>query len=171
MPRSRADLLGTERNINLPIRLHIASGESIARSSLSCLSGSSGRVVLEYGCLAHGDYLCLFLDEAYEFVLLLAVMFLVIVAGVLLSLAISIPVLIFISPFRYGRNIPTSPGFPSKFKEPIKEPPSVQIVVLGDIGRSPRMQYHALSFAKHGGIVSIIGHAGTVFTGFIASPF
>ncbi|KAG5302340.1 beta-1,4-mannosyltransferase [Histoplasma ohiense] len=88
-------------------------------------------------------------------------MFLVIVAGVLLSLAISIPVLIFISPSRYGRNIHTSPGFPSKFKEPILEPPSVQIVVLGDIGRSPRMQYHALSFAKHGGIVSIIGHAGS----------
>jgi beta-1,4-mannosyltransferase len=37
---------------------------------------------------------------------------------------------------------------------------SVQIVVLGDIGRSPRMQYHALSLAKHGALVSIIGYAG-----------
>jgi len=35
---------------------------------------------------------------------------------------------------------------------------SVQIVVLGDIGRSPRMQYHALSVAKHGGTVSFIGY-------------
>ncbi|OQE43377.1 hypothetical protein PENCOP_c003G03508 [Penicillium coprophilum] len=34
----------------------------------------------------------------------------------------------------------------------------VQILVLGDIGRSPRMQYHALSIAKHGGEVIIIGY-------------
>ncbi|KXT02059.1 hypothetical protein AC578_6684 [Pseudocercospora eumusae] len=37
---------------------------------------------------------------------------------------------------------------------------SVQVVVLGDIGRSPRMQYHALSIAQHGGIVDIIGYTG-----------
>ena len=37
---------------------------------------------------------------------------------------------------------------------------SVQVVVLGDIGRSPRMQYHALSLAKHGGRVQVIGHLG-----------
>lgn len=35
---------------------------------------------------------------------------------------------------------------------------SVQIVVLGDIGRSPRMQYHALSIAKHGGRVDLVGY-------------
>ena len=34
----------------------------------------------------------------------------------------------------------------------------VQIVVLGDIGRSPRMQYHALSVAKHGGHAELIGY-------------
>jgi beta-1,4-mannosyltransferase len=38
---------------------------------------------------------------------------------------------------------------------------TVQIVVLGDIGRSPRMQYHALSIAKHGGRVFLIGYQGT----------
>lgn len=38
---------------------------------------------------------------------------------------------------------------------------SVQVVVLGDIGRSPRMQYHALSIASHGGTVDIIGYAGS----------
>lgn len=38
--------------------------------------------------------------------------------------------------------------------------PSVQILVLGDIGRSPRMQYHALSIARHGGQVVIIGYKG-----------
>lgn len=37
---------------------------------------------------------------------------------------------------------------------------SVQIVVLGDIGRSPRMQYHALSITKHGGKVRLVGYVG-----------
>ncbi|KAI9661268.1 MAG: mannosyltransferase [Bathelium mastoideum] len=35
---------------------------------------------------------------------------------------------------------------------------SVQVVVLGDIGRSPRMQYHALSIAKAGGHVNLVGY-------------
>lgn len=37
---------------------------------------------------------------------------------------------------------------------------SVQVLVLGDVGRSPRMQYHALSIAKHGGSVQLIGYHG-----------
>lgn len=41
-----------------------------------------------------------------------------------------------------------------------KQGRTVQIVVLGDIGRSPRMQYHALSIAKHGGRVFLIGYKG-----------
>ncbi len=36
----------------------------------------------------------------------------------------------------------------------------VQIVVLGDIGRSPRMQYHAISLAKQGAPVDLIGYQG-----------
>lgn len=41
----------------------------------------------------------------------------------------------------------------------------IQILVLGDIGRSPRMQYHALSIAKHGGHVDLIGyHGGDQYT-------
>ncbi len=35
---------------------------------------------------------------------------------------------------------------------------SVQVVVLGDLGRSPRMQYHALSIANHGASVDFIGY-------------
>ncbi|KAH0541474.1 hypothetical protein FGG08_004084 [Glutinoglossum americanum] len=35
---------------------------------------------------------------------------------------------------------------------------SVQVLVLGDIGRSPRMQYHAISIAKNGGRVALIGY-------------
>ncbi|KAF3389192.1 Chitobiosyldiphosphodolichol beta-mannosyltransferase [Penicillium rolfsii] len=42
-----------------------------------------------------------------------------------------------------------------------KEKPTVQILVLGDIGRSPRMQYHALSIARKGGKVVIIGYKET----------
>nr|XP_045017625.1 chitobiosyldiphosphodolichol beta-mannosyltransferase isoform X1 [Jaculus jaculus] len=33
----------------------------------------------------------------------------------------------------------------------------VLVVVLGDVGRSPRMQYHALSLAKHGFAVTLLG--------------
>lgn len=36
----------------------------------------------------------------------------------------------------------------------------VQILVLGDIARSPRMQYHTTSIAKHGGYVQLIGYCG-----------
>lgn len=35
---------------------------------------------------------------------------------------------------------------------------SIQVVVLGDIGRSPRMQYHAMSLAQHGSRVFLIGY-------------
>ncbi|XP_045214985.2 chitobiosyldiphosphodolichol beta-mannosyltransferase-like [Mercenaria mercenaria] len=38
---------------------------------------------------------------------------------------------------------------------------SVCIVVLGDIGRSPRMQYHAMSFLKCGFDVDIVGYGGS----------
>lgn len=39
---------------------------------------------------------------------------------------------------------------------------NVCIIVLGDLGRSPRMQYHALSFAKEGFTVDIIGYPGSL---------
>lgn len=35
---------------------------------------------------------------------------------------------------------------------------TIQVVVLGDIGRSPRMQYHALSIASNGGRVELVGY-------------
>ena len=37
---------------------------------------------------------------------------------------------------------------------------SICIVVLGDVGRSPRMQYHALSFIRTGFSVELIGYRG-----------
>ena len=35
---------------------------------------------------------------------------------------------------------------------------TVVVLVLGDIGRSPRMQYHAVSIAAHGGRVDLVGY-------------
>ena len=37
----------------------------------------------------------------------------------------------------------------------------VGVVVLGDLGRSPRMQYHVQSLASHGYSVDFIGYQGT----------
>ena len=34
------------------------------------------------------------------------------------------------------------------------------VVVAGDVGRSPRMQYHALSLAEDGRAVTLVGYAG-----------
>ena len=39
----------------------------------------------------------------------------------------------------------------------------VTVVVLGDIGRSPRMQYHSLSLSKHGFKVKFVGYSGLQF--------
>ena len=47
----------------------------------------------------------------------------------------------------------------------------VQVLVLGDIGRSPRMQYHALSVAKHGAHVDLIGYRESdIHPGILAKP-
>ena len=47
----------------------------------------------------------------------------------------------------------------------------VQILVLGDIGRSPRMQYHALSIAKHGASVDLVGYVDSdIHPRIIANP-
>ncbi|XP_046603493.1 chitobiosyldiphosphodolichol beta-mannosyltransferase-like [Neodiprion virginianus] len=42
-----------------------------------------------------------------------------------------------------------------------KKTKNVCVVVLGDVGRSPRMQNHALSFAKEGYEVDVVGYAGS----------
>lgn len=51
--------------------------------------------------------------------------------------------------------------WPKRYTKTAKSKVSAQVLVLGDIGRSPRMQYHALSIAKHGGSVELIGYNGT----------
>lgn len=37
----------------------------------------------------------------------------------------------------------------------------ISVVVLGDIGRSPRMQYHSISLANSGFDVDLIGYSGS----------
>jgi len=39
-------------------------------------------------------------------------------------------------------------------------PLALTVVVLGDIGRSPRMQFHALSWVRKGQAVAIVGLEG-----------
>ena len=38
----------------------------------------------------------------------------------------------------------------------------IVVLVLGDLGRSPRMQYHANSLLKQGHTVSFVGYDGEV---------
>ncbi|KRZ42514.1 Chitobiosyldiphosphodolichol beta-mannosyltransferase, partial [Trichinella pseudospiralis] len=45
----------------------------------------------------------------------------------------------------------------------------VALVVLGDIGRSPRMEYHSLLFAKHNFHVNLVGYAGSLVMNEISS--
>jgi beta-1,4-mannosyltransferase len=71
-------------------------------------------------------------------------------------LSSAITVLILLLPSQYEPEQTKS----SESKNQEKPKTRVQILVLGDIGRSPRMQYHALSLAKQGGEVVIIGYKG-----------
>ena len=47
-------------------------------------------------------------------------------------------------------------------REKIQSRNRTHILVLGDIGRSPRMQNHALSVAMHAVAVDLIGYVGIV---------
>ncbi|KAK7512731.1 putative beta-1,4-mannosyltransferase [Phyllosticta citriasiana] len=47
---------------------------------------------------------------------------------------------------------------PTRYSAAKNDTKRIQIVVLGDIGRSPRMQYHAMSLARLGYAVDIIGY-------------
>ncbi|MCJ1249288.1 mannosyltransferase [Trapelia coarctata] len=72
----------------------------------------------------------------------------VLVALVLLIFSTALLILIvYFLPSSYNEKDESSAG-PSRY----------QILVLGDIGRSPRMQYHAISMGKYGGPVDLIGY-------------
>ncbi|KAL8709460.1 MAG: hypothetical protein Q9220_005843 [cf. Caloplaca sp. 1 TL-2023] len=60
-------------------------------------------------------------------------------------------------------SLPSARGADKRFlRDPSEDGLRVQVVVLGDIGRSPRIQYHAISISKHGGFVDLIGYAGNM---------
>lgn len=61
---------------------------------------------------------------------------------VLVALSVSLPVLLLIAWKRWRRG---------------RTARHVVVVVLGDVGRSPRMQYHALSLAKRDFSVTLLG--------------
>ena len=46
---------------------------------------------------------------------------------------------------------------------------SVAVLVLGDVGQSPRMMYHSQSFAQHDFETFIIGYRGKVHNGSFCS--
>jgi beta-1,4-mannosyltransferase len=75
---------------------------------------------------------------------------------IVFCLSSALTVLILLLPSQYQ----PEQGSPPRTNDTKKRKACVQILVLGDIGRSPRMQYHALSIAKHGGEVVIIGYNG-----------
>ncbi len=79
----------------------------------------------------------------------------------LLTLAVlastSFTIFLLMLPTRYVRHSPPKVVVDGSVIEPKI---SVQVLVLGDIGRSPRMQYHAQSIAKHGGRVEVVGYQG-----------
>ncbi|KAG8422498.1 mannosyltransferase [Metarhizium acridum] len=53
-------------------------------------------------------------------------------------------------------------SIPTRYKAAQRsEDDHIQILVLGDIGRSPRMQYHAISVAKHGRKIDIVAYKET----------
>lgn len=80
---------------------------------------------------------------------LYAVIAIVFTSGLVFLLAFKL----FLSPSKYV-------GPPAGSAGPGGKQVSVHVLVLGDIGRSPRMTYHALSIAKHGGKVNLIGYLG-----------
>src|SRR5277367_5126341 len=72
-------------------------------------------------------------------------------------------VLLLCAPSRYMRHSPPRSVGTSEDASTHEPKISVQVLVLGDIGRSPRMQYHAMSIAKHGGRVDVIGYNGDFY--------
>ena len=53
------------------------------------------------------------------------------------------------------------------YKDKLK--PRVLVLVLGDLGRSPRMQFHSSSLAENGFIVDFIGYNGSSLPSFITN--
>jgi beta-1,4-mannosyltransferase len=74
-------------------------------------------------------------------------------------------------PSQYRRGSPRKASDKSTDASKLEPEISVQVLVLGDIGRSPRMQYHAMSIAKHGGRVDVIGYQGMFHPNYLGLHF
>jgi beta-1,4-mannosyltransferase len=59
------------------------------------------------------------------------------------------------------RAVDSPPLHPSAYKRATEK--RAMVVVLGDIGHSPRMQYHARSLMEHGYHVDMIGYSGNSY--------
>jgi beta-1,4-mannosyltransferase len=70
----------------------------------------------------------------------------------------TVPQLIYVVVFSCVVWMLLSRRLPSKRKRSLR---SVAILVLGDVGRSPRMMYHAESFAKLQFETFLVGYKGT----------
>lgn len=81
----------------------------------------------------------------------------------------TLPQLIYIAVFCYFISLVLLLLKPSARSKP--SPRSVAILVLGDVGRSPRMMYHAESFAKLKFETFLVGYQGNVSSERLASPF
>jgi beta-1,4-mannosyltransferase len=79
--------------------------------------------------------------------------------------ALTVIILYYTSTFFYN-------AIPTRYRSAGKpEDEHIQIIVVGDIGRSPRMQYHAISAAKHGRYVDLVGYKETArHPGLIGKP-
>ncbi|KAI9761842.1 MAG: putative zinc transporter msc2 [Chaenotheca gracillima] len=80
----------------------------------------------------------------------------VVALGTLLGSLIFVAFLTYMRPSRFEARLDRRSEFPVSISK--RRPESIQVLVLGDIGRSPRMQYHAISIAKAGGNVELIGY-------------
>lgn len=77
-------------------------------------------------------------------------------AAIITALVMSVTLLVFIGLFALASAV-----LPAKHR-PAASPKDdrYQVLVLGDLGRSPRMQYHALSIVKSGARVDLVGYKG-----------
>lgn len=82
------------------------------------------------------------------------------IISVAFYISTALTLFIYLLPTQYGADPSTATDESTKKDEPTAPKTTAQILVLGDIGRSPRMQYHALSIARGGGQVDIIGYHG-----------
>ena len=79
-------------------------------------------------------------------------------AAVVTAVALAVTLLLALGAFTF-----LSVALPTRYK-PGASPKEdrYQVLVLGDLGRSPRMQYHALSVVKCGAKVDLVGYKGSL---------